>query len=246
MKVLKYFVIAIVVVFVSAVTFLTFSMGGVVKKSIETFAPDVLGVSVTVDSVDLSIINGSAKISGLTVGNPDGFKSEQAFKLGEVSVDLNPLSLFSDTIKINNISVISPEINYELGEGGSNINAIQKNIATEDASEPSKADKKVSEEAPSNNPSKKVIIENILISDTKVIAGIGGLSKEIKLPKITLKNIGKGDKPASIASATKLVLSTVLTSLAKIDLASFADTLKDEALKKGVKGVGDVIKGFFR
>ncbi|MGZ0247110.1 MAG: hypothetical protein ACKVH1_14335, partial [Alphaproteobacteria bacterium] len=72
--------------------------------------------------------NGEGTLSGLIVGNPSGYKTESAFNLGSISMKLDTSSLTSDTIIIKSIVIDKPEITYEFGDGGSNVDVIGKNV----------------------------------------------------------------------------------------------------------------------
>ena len=60
--------------------------GQIAKDGINTYGSEFLGVDVVVDYVDFSILGGNLSMSNLVIGNPEGFKSEHAFKLGEIKV----------------------------------------------------------------------------------------------------------------------------------------------------------------
>ncbi len=74
MKKIKSFLIiaavAVVVLLLIVAVVVGASLGKIVKVGIETVAPKITQTSVTVDSVDLSLLSGSAGVNGLVVGNP--------------------------------------------------------------------------------------------------------------------------------------------------------------------------------
>ena len=84
-----------------------------IKTGVETFGPKVTQTPVRLDEVKLSVLSGNGLLSGLYVGNPEGFKSENIFALGQVEVDIVPRSLLSDEIVINKIYIQKPHISYE-------------------------------------------------------------------------------------------------------------------------------------
>ena len=86
--------------------------------------------TVSLDSVDLDIISGKAGLNGFIVGNPNGFATESAFKLGSIAVQIDPASINSDTILIKSVMITNPKVTYELFEGNANVDAIQKNVDT--------------------------------------------------------------------------------------------------------------------
>ena len=60
-------------------------LGDIVKKGVETAGPMVTKVDVKLNKASISLL-GSAKLKGLFVGNPPGYKTDSAIKVGDVSV----------------------------------------------------------------------------------------------------------------------------------------------------------------
>ena len=193
MKAIKFFLIAVILVIVAAVAYLYSSLNDVVKKGIETVGSDVLGVQVTVNSVDISLKDGSAEITGLNIGNPSGYKSDNAFSLGTVRLAIEPASITTGVIRIKDISIVSPKVNYEFAGGKSNIGTIKNNIS-EGKDTPSGSQKDSGERSRRN--SKSFVIDNILFTDAAVNSYIGQLEKNVKLPEIRIQNIGTKENPA--------------------------------------------------
>ena len=133
---------------------------------------------------------------GFVLGNPKGFNTKSAMKFGEVSVTIDPSTITSDVIVIKEVRITEPEVTYELGSGGSNFDAIKRNV---DAyvggggkTPPKKGEKK---EAGKKGP--KLVIENLYITGGKVGVSatfLKGKSVGGTLPDIHLKDIGKEKK----------------------------------------------------
>ena len=104
----------IVIVLIVALVVAVLSAGRIIKSSIQEIGGLVTKCDINIDDIDLSLLKGKLTIENLVVGNPEGFKTDSAFKLGKVYVDLVPSSLFKDRIIINDIQVIGPEITYEV------------------------------------------------------------------------------------------------------------------------------------
>ena len=112
-KIIVGLLIALVVVVVLAVLAVGLFLDKAIKSGVETFGPKLTKVDVTLDSVSLSLFSGSGTIKGLVVGNPQGFKSPSAIKVGTASLSLEPRSLLSDKIVVKSINVQGPEITFE-------------------------------------------------------------------------------------------------------------------------------------
>ena len=119
----------LVVLFIIAVLVVTANLDKMIKAGVETMGPEITGTSLTLESVDLSLLSGEGRLKGLVVGNPPGFQTERAFKLGDARVKVDLKSALSDKLVIEEILIDGPEITYEAGASGSNLNKIQENVA---------------------------------------------------------------------------------------------------------------------
>ncbi len=65
--------------------------------------------------------DGKGTVHGFSVGNPAGFETPSAFKLGVVWVSLDIGSVSSDTVRIHEIVTAAPELNCEWKSDGSKL-----------------------------------------------------------------------------------------------------------------------------
>ena len=87
-------IIVLVVLIVVVVMGVGLFLDSIVKKGMETVGPKITQVSIKVDAVNLSLLNGSARVKGLVVGNPEGYKTPQAISVGSAAVGVNPFRFF--------------------------------------------------------------------------------------------------------------------------------------------------------
>ena len=197
-------VAVIVVVVAIAVYWFVGNLDSLVKTAIETYGSDITKTEVTLDKVELSPTSGAGSLSGLTMGNPAGFESDHAFKLGQVSVALDTESIGGDTIVIKEVVIAAPSVTYEIGSAGSNIDAIRKNVEAYTGGGSSGGDQKESDV--------KLVIENLYIRDGNVnvsASALGGKSLGAPLPAIHLKDIGKKSGGASPGEVTNQIIKAV-------------------------------------
>ena len=182
--------------------------GQIAKDGINTYGPEFLGVDVVVDDVDFSILGGNLSMSGLVIGNPEGFESEHAFRLGSVKVELDRNSLFSDHIIIDQVRITAPEVIMELGKGGNNLSKLQETI---------EAQMGLTEEEEAE-PAPNVTIRNFYLTDAsfKLVGLPAGLkSPEVELPDIHIKNIGTSEgaeEGTSFADASGEIIAVIAAS----------------------------------
>ena len=242
MRLLKYLLITIIVLVVLVVGVAWFYGGSIVKDGIETEAPPITGTDVTVDSVGLNLIGGTAGIGGLFIGNPQGFTSPHAFKLGSVDVALDVESLLSDEIIIHSIDIRDPDLILEYANGTTNLQSIQRNVMSGSASAPA-------DEDPDAVP-KTYVIERVTITGARVglagnVPGLGDQSQEIELPDITLENIGRKGNGVLAREAAQQIMKPVMKKVQKHALKGGIEKFLDDVGGDGVKGIGDKVKGLF-
>jgi uncharacterized protein involved in outer membrane biogenesis len=104
-----------VVVLVAIVLILNSFGGRLIQKTVNVAGPAALGVPVSLEKAEFHLLRGHVLLKGLTVGNPDGFKTDGIFELGQLTVDLNTRSLLSGVVHIRKILIDAPKITYERG-----------------------------------------------------------------------------------------------------------------------------------
>lgn len=244
---MKKIIISLIAVIIITIAGLSLSLGKIARSAIEEAGSKMLGANIRVEEIDVSVLGGRLDIKNLIVGNPEGFVSDHAFALGEILVQLDIASVFSDTVVINSIAVKNPEINYEVGMGKTNINTLLGNI---NSGKPAGSAAEDNGAGAETTGSKKVVIEDLLIKDAKVQAKLSATGAELKLPEIHLTNIGKEGDSVSFRQALGKVMAAVVASLAQTDLASLigGNTMENatKAAKDLLDNVGGAIKGMFK
>jgi hypothetical protein len=210
----------------AGVAYLWFSnpLNALVKAAIETFGSEMIQSKVSVAKVELSPTDGRGALSGLSVGNPKGFETSHAFRAGHIELSLEPSSLTGDVILIHKILIDAPDISYEKNDGGTNFDAIQRNVERYLGSD------KAGKDAP-----RKMIIESLVIRNAKV--NYNGML-DLKLPDIELRNVGKKSGGATSAQVAKAIVAELNAKLA----IALAKTAAIGAVGGVAVGVGIGIK----
>jgi uncharacterized protein involved in outer membrane biogenesis len=252
----------VVLLVIVAVVAVGLSLNSAIKKGVETFGPQIAKVPVTLDGVSLSLFSGSGSIKGLVVGNPEGYKTDQAVSVGLASVSVSPGSVFSDKIMVKSIRIEAPQVTFELGPGGNNLQRIQDNLgsASGGAAEPAKpAEAKAPAES---KPGKKLQVDEVIITGGKVtlgMAALGGKLIEAPLPEIRFEKLGQGPEGITGAELGKIILSKITDEAIKTygdklaqagaealqNLSQNATNAVNKAagdvLNKASKGLGDLL-----
>lgn len=239
----------VLVLIIGGVVFLYSNLGDVIKEAIQRFGSEATQATVVLDNVDLDVTNGKTALSGFVVGNPAGFKTDSAFELGNIAVQVDITSLDSDTILINSVTIDSPKVTYELGSSGSNVDAIKKNV---DAYAKQFSSGGESSSTQDSGPQKKIIIERLTITNGSVNVSapfLDGKSLGTSLPTITLTDIGKDSGGANPADVIKRVIDEMtkgvggaISGLNLDDMAKQATAKAQEALGAATTGAADAVK----
>jgi uncharacterized protein involved in outer membrane biogenesis len=210
-------------------------LNAIVKAGIEAAGPKITGTTVTVDSVQLSLLTGEGRVKGLVIGNPKGYQSLSAFKLGDARVKVNLRSALTDRLIIEEIVVDAPYVTYEVVVAGSNIAKIQEHVsrfgksfgAGESAPKPAKD---------VDAHQKKVQINHFIVRNGRVNASTIGGSMTVPLPDIDLRDIGKESGGVTFEKAAAEVFAAINKSVVQ----SVAGAGK--LLEKGAKAAGEAAK----
>jgi hypothetical protein len=219
------------------------SLDVIVKVALEHYAPEIAGVSVKVGSITLSPTDGRGSLKAVDIGNPAGFTAPRAAHLGEVAVALDPATVRSSLVTIHEIAIDAPVITYERGKGGTNLDAIQRNIS-------SYVERSVSASPTSDigaaipGMRRKFVIEKLSIRGARVTmttAGLKGQGVSFDLPDIEIRDIGRRQNGVTASEAANVVAGALISRIAQRVLTNI-DLLR----KGGVEGAVDALKGLFK
>jgi len=243
--ILRIATILVVLVVVAIVAVGLFLDSGI-KKGVETFGPQLTKVSIKLDSVSLSLLSGGGKIKGLEVGNPEGYTSPTAIKLGSAKLSLQPKSLLSDKIVIKSIVVEAPEITIIGSPTKNNLTKILDNI---EAATGSGADATATKA--DGQPAKKLEVDEFVLTDLKVNYSPPGFSGQVfplKVPDIKLTDLGTGPDGITAGDLTKRMIRELTSRIGPIaaqEVSKFGKQVLDSTTGeagKTLKGVTEIFK----
>jgi hypothetical protein len=230
MKKLAIALLLLLVVVAASLSWLRGNLDGLVKNAIEKYGSEMTQAKVTVDAVEINAADGRGVIRGLTIGNPAGFHTSHALKVGAIEVGIDLGSVTGNVVTVNQIAITAPDVIYEKGEAMTNFDAIEKNIAAYVG--PSKKD----------SGGKKLIVVDFVLRDAKAEASAAFMKDKtiaVPLPDIRLHDLGKakggvtpGELGQEIAGAIKQKLAASV---------SFDRLMKSTA--QGVENAGKALRG---
>ena len=224
--------IVVVVLVIAAVLAALYFLGAIVKKGVETAGPNITKTTVKLDGAKLSIFSGNGELKGFLVGNPEGFNSPSAVRVGSVGVDVQPGSVFSDKVVVRSVKVLAPEITFEGTLGGNNLGKLLANIRGTEEKDKQATSKK------EQSSSKKLQVDDFLITGGKINLStslLGGKSTTLTLPEIHLTNLGQGTDGISASELAERVFKVIVEETVK--------AVTDSAVGKSLSEISKKIPG---
>jgi hypothetical protein len=237
-------ILVIVLAILGAAAYWAFhSLDLIVRVAIEHYAPEVLGVSVKLQGIDISDTDGRGSLRGREIGSPGGFDAPYAARVGEIRVALDPTTAnaTAPVVRIRSLTVRAPAIIYERGDRGTNLEAIQKNIRRyiDQSGGPSE-----SRPAQARHGRRKFIVDHLAIEGARVTMtnpGLRGQGIDFELPDIHLANVGERQGGLTASEVGNVVVGELQARIAQRVLGNL------ELLRKGgVGGAIDALKGLLR
>lgn len=218
MKIVKWVVIAVVLLLVVGALVLYMNLNGIVKRTVESQGSEQLKVPTTLNGVSLGLFKGTVDFNNLNVGSPAGFNAPHMLSLGGLSVDTGGLmQLRKEPVHVNSIRVDQPKLVIEFAGTEVNFKKLLDSLPSNPDQNPADGKKPT-----------KLIIDSLQVNNAHVVLRgmdqlnqIPGLSKlvnipaelDLAIPSIEVKNIGNADG-AQNGAAIKDVVSTLITQMA--------------------------------
>lgn len=225
---MKKFLLFILVVIIASVVAVYSYLDIMIKRGIETYAPQALGVGVSVGSVSVALESGYFSISNFKVHNPEGFTQPNIFEMDSIKVRVDFKSIFQPVVHIYDVTITKPVVVYELGEDGDNVKAFKNRVGNSS----------VGVVEGSAKPTKKIQIDSFNIKGTKMTASLSNLAnKSIDLEDIHISGIG-ADGGATPDQVADIVTREIANEIAKANIKLILENFGDD-IKKSVKDIQD-------
>jgi hypothetical protein len=228
-------VVALVVVVAAGVVYLT--LNGIVRFGVERGGTIALGVETEVDSVDVRPLRGRFGLSGLSVANPEGFRSTHFLKLDEGNVRVAVGTLRSDELVMTLVSLSGIELSLEGGTKGTNYGAILDNLAQ-------LGEGGATGEAEPGGQTLR--IRELVIEDVSAHAemNIGGrvTKVDLRIPDVRLKNLSSSSSAGGIGAQMAGVITTALLRAVAKEGSGLPAGL-ERGLRGGLGNVSDYAVG---
>ncbi|MDD3180733.1 MAG: hypothetical protein PHQ04_10320 [Opitutaceae bacterium] len=237
-KKLIYFGGAILALALVAYVGLTLFLGSVVKAGVNSFAPKLTQTKVELAGAHISPLTGSGTLSGLYVGNPNGWNSEKAFYLGKIHVEVSPFSVLGDHVVVREVFIDQPEFVYETKLVASNIGDLLKNI------EAAIGGGKDTAPTAKNGRPIKFEVKHFRLQNGRVTLGVGATAVTMPMPPIELNDLGTKEGGITSEQLVVAVMRSVSSSVvtATTQAAGKVGTTMGAAAAESAKKAGEGLK----
>ena len=207
------------------------NLGPLIKNAVNTYGPGMTKTEVRLGDVGISLISAEVKLKDFYLGNPKGFTSPYALQVESIYLDVLESSLTGQTIIIDKIELVRPDIVYEKGRGRDNFQTILNNMKAGEGSTPSSG-KQSGEEG----EGRKILINEFIVSDGEVslalsMTGNKDIKAKVTVPNIHLRDIGKEEGGLTPTAAFQQVLTALYGTITS---PSVVNLLSEEVKSHGV------------
>ena len=225
---MKKFLLSVVFLIITSIIFLVLFRDLIVKKTFESILSNNLNRVVEIGSFDVGYLNGEVKLTKIEINNRD-FPGKLLI-IDKAFAQLDAMSFYEDTIKIDNILLDGVNINYFSNINmrlNNNFNSLKRTLENNNRQ-------------PSNPDSKKFLIKQLDIKNIQVSATSLelNLTQKVGLNDMKFENLGnaKGSKNYNILAreiieiANKEIKEKIAAGA--VDEEVIKDKIKEQLKKK--------------
>lgn len=232
------------VILIGVVVFvITMSLGKIVTAGVNKFGPQITGTEVELASADISLFGGSGTLNGLRIGNPEGWGEGDLATLERIHLDLDPWSLFGETIVIEDIDIQAPTFRYVSQGGTSNVDvmlgAINEALGAMESGEtdpsPPPAEEETAPEAAAGET--LISVGHFGLRGANVNVVVGDRSVDATMPDIDMTNLGTPEQGLTPSELTFKISGRVLTEITKAAAKTMVQNKLEETVGGKIRGL---------
>ena len=208
----------------------TVSINPILKKTVHYIGPKVMGSNVQLEDAKLSTLSGYGTLSNIYIANPYGFPEGHCIQIGAIDVEMQPSSIGTGTIIINNLTIKAMDvafiINRKINNYGVMLRHLRRRIP-ETPSYPPNPNNQIDYEKIIGN---KYIIKNVHITTPSVSGSLPRPQQanfSIIMDDIHMKDVGLAENGISFLNALEQILTKVETRVHRTVLETYVN-YKDE------------------
>jgi hypothetical protein len=216
MKFIFKMLLAFIVLIIIALGVGVYYLDSIAKKAIEFGGTEALGLTTSLEGIDIALLDGRTSLKNLNIANVEGFGADNLMQLGSGTVAINLQSLTEDIVIIPEISFSDLTLNIEQKDRASNVGTLMQRLNTAPRTK-GPQDTKPTAQKDSEAESKQFIIERVVLNRIRVNAKISALNNvitdtSITIPSIRLNNIGKSADGLPMQEVIRELVSAILNA----------------------------------
>ena len=198
-KWIKRIVLLVLLVIIGGGIYLFVTLNSLARTQIVDYSKEYMGVDVELEDAEVSVFSGYYKITGLKISNPEGYRTPTLIEIPEMTIKLEPMSVFANKIIIEDITIKDAVITYEHGKT-SNLDYILNRMDEYDRK--NYADEEIQTW---DTASASYLIKSFAMRNTTFrLNFIGKWAIPIKKPNLVFENMGAdAQDPKSLHKAMK-------------------------------------------
>ncbi|MCZ6831912.1 MAG: hypothetical protein O7F73_20440 [Gammaproteobacteria bacterium] len=218
--------VAALVVVVLVVTLAVKNLDDIIRQAIESAGTQATQTKVSLDSAAFTLQDGRGELHGLSIANPPGYTTKNAFQMEQIALQVDLGSLAGDVIVVKEVLVDGALLVAEQKGLTTNLKELLENI------EQSAGGDKPATAPPSEAADVRLMVEkfSFINSSATVVTQQWG-EKTLPIPNIVMTDIGDkktGLTPEQLAST----MSQTLMRRAERAVTDYLEKLAKDAAKK--------------
>jgi|GEM_PF-5387609 len=118
-SILKFLLLTVLFLVVGVLVFVTFLLSPTAKWGANKYLPPLLGTATSFEEISIDIWSGDVKLKGVRVADPEGIEgAPDLFTLESLVIDVDPRSVFKDTVHIREVTIIGPSVSISRDKDG--------------------------------------------------------------------------------------------------------------------------------
>jgi len=220
-------------------------LGNLLKDTIVNEGKDIFQSEISIEKININYFNSRVHIKNLSVKDSKSSKNINLILVKNIYINFFFKSLFEKKIVLSEVFIDNLALNVQVLLLNNLINTNVEQLKNINQKVPNKDNRK-SEKIIVDGQKKKFLIQRLIIQSTSINikADFLSISKDLKLEKISLNNIGNSDGDNSLISSFEVFFDQVLlninSELNKSDikkdirnkLSKIKDNISNESLKK--------------
>jgi len=242
----KYFILISIFLFSLILIYLIHkTLENLLKETLINEGKDIFQTEISIEKININYFNSRVHIKNLSIKDSKSSKNINLILVKNIYINYFFKSLFEKKIVFNEVFIDDLALNVQV--------LLLKNLINTNVEELKNINKKVlnndnqkSKKTTVDSEKKKFLIQRLIIQSTSINikADFLSISKDLKLEKISLNNIGNSDGDNSFISSFEVFFNQVLlkinNELNKSDtkkeirnkLSKIKDNISNESLKK--------------